>query len=775
MTFPNGGAPVVDSIFRTRYSLQCSSSMSDSSGNLLYYANADSIYRVNGTRLPGGVKLFSDIVANGSVFLPVWGEPSKFLMFYLSYNCPNVARCPCVSAIDSVNGIDRVVSNRQLQEYHPLKPLAAKMSAVRDAKGTGWWVFYHGTDDNRYIRFKVDGNVISPLASQTVGTIYTTVGSNPYSETGEITFSPKGDKLLNVSATGIIDVFDFDRCTGQLSNWVPLGTPAPALPGPDVYYGCSFSPDGTKIYVSETYTIPASNRLFQWDLTAPNIPLSKTLIFTAPDSVEMGQHQLGPDGKIYVSQMFNMANPTDSNNFHLAVINDPNQAGLACNFVYQSLWLKGRRSTLNLPNLPNYNLPPLVAQVAEAGPPRKICPGDSVQIGYPDTTNGAVLYSWLPPTGISDQDSGITWAKPTVTTKYYLFATDTAMGAPCGQTIDSVIVTVVGSGEIPVLELGSDTVICASDSVRFTTSSNPNWQYQWSTGDTLASVWVNGAGTYSLTVTNPSANLHCLVASDTVVVATFQTPSALPADFAGLDSTFCSGDSAILGRLGNTNAWEYAWSPSIGLDDASAAQPLWTPAAPGVYTYQVVATDSASAGICFALRDTITLTVEQPFTHPAPEDIRFCIGECFEMGVAPVSGKTYQWSPTTGLTSPTASLTKAQPDATTTYTLTVTDPTLQGVNCRTRQFQVVTTADQCQPASFIIENASGTVQVFANIDHHGPVSLQLTDVTGRLVYRNADYQNELSTSTLSSGLYWYSLQIAGDCPVSLGGVLLVQR
>jgi transcriptional regulator of acetoin/glycerol metabolism len=97
------------------------------------------------------------------------------------------------------------------------------------------------------------------------------------------------------------------------------------------------------------------------------------------------------------------------------------------------------------------------------------------------------------------------------------------------------------------------------------------------------------------------------------------------------------------------------------------------------------------------------------------------------------------------------------------------------VNCRTRQFQVVTTADQCQPASFIIENASGTVQVFANIDHHGPVSLQLTDVTGRLVYRNADYQNELSTSTLSSGLYWYSLQIAGDCPVSLGGVLLVQR
>jgi hypothetical protein len=575
-----------------------------------------------------------------------------------------------------------------------------------------------------------------------------------------------------VAATGIVDLFDFDRCTGELSNWDSIGTPATNFPGPHVYYGCSFSPDGTKIYVSEIYDNPWVSRLWQWDLTVPNIRASKTLIFTSPDSVIIAQHQLGPDGKIYISNLHEH-DSLNSANYNLSVINDPNQVGLACNFTYASLNLKGRRTTYSLPNLPNYNLPPMVSQVAEAGPqPPMICPGDSVRIGYPDTTNGAVTYRWSPTIGIADSNAASTFVRPDTTRWYHLTALDTAMGLPCGQTIDSVLITVVPSADIPAVSLGNDTTICPGDSVSLSVSAGSGWQYAWNTGDTTSSVSVNASAVYSVTVTNPAANLHCFLASDSIAVSHFPNPQPLPLDVAGSDTVICEGDSIRLGQSA-VAGWNYIWSPSTFLNAANLPQPMAVPLASLDYVLEV--RDSISGGACVVLRDTITLTVEQPFTHPAPEDIRFCIGECFEIGVAPVSGKTYQWSPTTGLTSPTASLTKAQPDATTTYTLTVTDPTLQGVNCRTRQFQVVATADQCQPASFLIANASGTVQVFANIDHHGPVSLQLTDVTGRLVYRNADYQNELSTSTLSSGLYLYSLQIEGDCPVSLGGVLLVQR
>ncbi|MFN8396696.1 MAG: hypothetical protein U0176_18870 [Bacteroidia bacterium] len=101
-----------------------------------------------------------------------------------------------------------------------------------------------------------------------------------------------------MTPTGIVDRFDFDRCTGMLSNWDSLGDAAPIYPGPNVFYGCSFSPDGTKVYATEDDN-PTGCRLWQWDLSAPNIRASKTLIFTSPDSIELGQHQLGPDGKIY--------------------------------------------------------------------------------------------------------------------------------------------------------------------------------------------------------------------------------------------------------------------------------------------------------------------------------------------------------------------------------------------------------------------------------------------------------------------------------------------
>ncbi|MEM6271328.1 MAG: hypothetical protein AAF998_17975, partial [Bacteroidota bacterium] len=86
-----------------------------------------------------------------------------------------------------------------------------------------------------------------------------------------MTFSLDGTQLLVVTMSGIVDIFDFDRCTGELSNWRALGTPAPTTRGPHTYYGCSFSPDGTKIYVSEIWNDTSGNRVFQYDLTAPDV------------------------------------------------------------------------------------------------------------------------------------------------------------------------------------------------------------------------------------------------------------------------------------------------------------------------------------------------------------------------------------------------------------------------------------------------------------------------------------------------------------------------
>src|SRR6185295_8881502 len=67
---------------------------------------------------------------------------------------------------------------------------------------------------------------------------------------GTIKISPNGKKLgltfFNGSNNSEVAVFDFDRSTGTISNYLSL------LTGTVNYYGCEFSPDGTKFIPQET-------------------------------------------------------------------------------------------------------------------------------------------------------------------------------------------------------------------------------------------------------------------------------------------------------------------------------------------------------------------------------------------------------------------------------------------------------------------------------------------------------------------------------------------
>ncbi len=580
---------------------------------------------------------------------------------------------------------------------------------------------------------------------------------------------------MAVTPTGVVDVFDFDRCTGFLGKWDSLGTVASSIPGPDNYYGCSFSPDGSKVYASEVFPFSGYSKLWQWDLTAPDIRASKTLIFISPDSIEFGQHQLGPDGNIYISNL-SYYNFQDTANYNLSVINDPNQAGLACNFSYASLYLEGRRTTYNLPNLPNYSLPPLVAQYADCGPPRRICPGDSVLVGYPDTTGGAVVFAWSGP-GITSPGLAQQWVGPDSTAWYYLTVTDSAVGIPCGVTYDSVLVTVAATAELPMASLGMDTTVCAGDSVLLRGPAAPSgagWLYAWSTGDSTVQIMAAAGGSYALTVTNPASSLHCYMDRDTIAIGVFGAQLPLPAQVAGADAVLCVGDSVLLGAAA-VPGWDYLWSPASFLSSATVAMPVSRPAA--TLAYVLVVSDSASGGACGEVRDTVNITVEEQNLQNLenPQDVEFCVGECFLIGVPGVSGLAYAWSPTLGLSSPNLSLTKAQAAATTVYTLTVIDPALQSANCRERRFLVNAVADGCNRPSFIAVNGDGIAEVLDFGDHAGRVSLRVFDVAGRLVYGDEDYGNDWNAAGLAHGLYVYRVTVGGDCPSAFTGKVVVMR
>jgi len=344
-------------------SIEQNSSISDSNGNLLFYVGAnnydfsisDVIWNKNDQIMQNGDSLYGDVTfTNGSIIIPFIGDSDYYYVMtigaipftsnlYLYYSVVNMNLNGGLGAVTLKNKV--AIGVTQMTE---------KLAAVKHANGKDWWILTHLASSNLFYELLIDSAGLNQPDSQLIGT---NSYFNPYGGiTGQMVFSPDGSKLAAVSI-GIVDLFDFDRCTGLLSNWKSL-----AASDTMQYYGCSFSPNGTKLYVStwNEAANPDTVRLLQFDLTAADVKASLVNIFNYySDSLELGQLRLSPDGKIYMSASYGISFPNQYYSFYnmnLSVINAPDSTGLTCNFSPFSVYLGGRRCYAGLPNEPNYNL-----------------------------------------------------------------------------------------------------------------------------------------------------------------------------------------------------------------------------------------------------------------------------------------------------------------------------------------------------------------------------------------------------------------------------------
>ncbi len=138
---------------------------------------------------------------------------------------------------------------------------------------------------------------------------------------------------------GGLDIFDFDRCSGELSN--PLHTSFPLSSA----MGVAFSPNSRFLYLSLYHV------LYQFDMQAADVLASKDTVGVfdgtkAPFDAIFHTAQLAPDGKIYIS-----CGNADTV-YH--IIERPDEKGDSCLFRQHSLSLPS--PSLGVPNFPNYRL-----------------------------------------------------------------------------------------------------------------------------------------------------------------------------------------------------------------------------------------------------------------------------------------------------------------------------------------------------------------------------------------------------------------------------------
>jgi gliding motility-associated-like protein len=230
--------------------------------------------------------------------------------------------------------------------------ITEKMISVRHGNGTDWWVIAHLKESNTFVKFVCKSDSIYGPYYQSIGTAHS---ENNLGLKGQMCISNNGTKVACVAGNGLIEVFNFDRSTGMLSNPVNISDNV------SDFYGCSISPNNQFLYVSNrNFDGTGVSSIYQYDLFASNITNSKVLLCQLNDTnYHFGQHKIGPDGKIYVAkyngpQGYDVAK--DSNNTYLSVINVPDKWGTFCQFSLNGLYLNGRMCTGGLPNIPNYQL-----------------------------------------------------------------------------------------------------------------------------------------------------------------------------------------------------------------------------------------------------------------------------------------------------------------------------------------------------------------------------------------------------------------------------------
>ena len=217
---------------------------------------------------------------------------------------------------------------------------------------------------------------------------------------------------------------------------------------------------------------------------------------------------------------------------------------------------------------------------------------------------------------------------------------------------------------------GEDTLICTDNTLPITAGGG-GAIYSWSPGTYLSAAnianpiltppGIPGGIGYNLTVTTASG----CVDSDSLYVGWVNPPSAN----AGLDVAFCEGDSVQIGTAA-VAGYTYSWSPTLGLSDPTLAQPWAKPTLSTTYTLTIVNTNNPA--LCDDV-DQVIVTFNPAPIAIAGDDTTICNTECVQIGMAPIPGFAYSWTPAAGLSDPAVANPLACPNASLSYTLTVTD------------------------------------------------------------------------------------------------------
>ncbi|MBX3165014.1 MAG: gliding motility-associated C-terminal domain-containing protein [Bacteroidetes bacterium] len=645
-----------------------SASMADGAGNLLFYTDGSTIWNQNHAVMANGTGLYGTGTTHLQPALIIQNSANSSLYYVITINAfSNVSPYGLYYSVVDMSlaaGMGSVtVKNATLIAG----VVAEKLAATKHCNGTDYWIMCHDQTGNNFNAFLLTAaNINTTAVVSAVGTAYSLsgLGSVYIGQQGQMKFSPNGRKLgvaVSNSSPNVFssfELFDFDASTGVVSNSLSLLSATTSL----YASGCEFSPDNSKFYGTK-YTWDSYSHIFQWDLCAGSgtaIAASLSSVAITPTATIRAAMQLAPDGKIYVARFGAQT---------LGVIQNPNIAGVGCNYVDAGQSLSPKSSSNGLPNFPSsyfYQNPTLTLSP------------------YTYTTNGCQIVSFTAP------------PIPTISVNCvngYSMNTqwnfgDITSGSANTSTLSNPqhFYTSTGTYTAQFIMNYSTTCNSGTDTVKQTINiTQPCITVNTSSGSCYgagsATATSNGGGAYTYTwlptnqtnsvASNLTAGVHTLIVHDvnsnftyTMGTYTITTPPAITINISSSNPTACVNSSVTLNAnaSGGVSGFTYTWQGVSANNTYTTTQNTQ-----GTYIYTASVTD---ANNCTASQTTALTFIPSPTLSALPNQT-ICPNISTTLSIS--GADTYTWQPNNTISNSIS----VSPSVQSTYSITGTN-TLTG-------------------------------------------------------------------------------------------------
>lgn len=356
--------------------------ISDASGDFEFYSNGKAIYNSNNELIENGDSInYGEFywdgyqvypVMQGMFALPIPDHPNQYFLFHLFVeNLPDIAGL--VNAMKGThvdmnqNGGKGKVLEKNIELLRDTLNYG-QLTGVKHGNGRDWWIIQAEYRSNKYYKWLLTPEGVQGPFEQRIGKIWSDIDWS-----GQAKFNRDGSKYIRYDIDDDLNIFDFDRCTGELTNPLHIEIRDSA----DLFQsagGVSISPNNRFLYVSSYF------KLYQYDMEATDIAASKVVIDSYrsngtnfPSYFYLSEE--APDGKIYIMG-------TSGINY-LHIIHEPNKKGKACNLEqnFELEVFNGR----SVPNHANFRLGALKGSLCDSLSVPEVC-ADNFKI-YPNPTD----------------------------------------------------------------------------------------------------------------------------------------------------------------------------------------------------------------------------------------------------------------------------------------------------------------------------------------------------------------------------------------------------